>query len=79
MNRCRKTEGKRPLGFLRHEWEDNIKMDLKQIGCDEVDSIYVAQDRAVVNMVMNSWITQKVENLLTSYSMDVVNICKCSV
>jgi len=28
-----KTEGKRPLGRRRHRWEDNIKMDLQEVGC----------------------------------------------
>ena len=28
----RKTEGKRPLGRPRHRWEDNIKMDLQEVG-----------------------------------------------
>ena len=28
----RKPTGKRPLGRLRHRWEDNIRMDLKEIG-----------------------------------------------
>ena len=28
-----KTEGKRPLGRLRRTWEDNIKMDLQEVGC----------------------------------------------
>ena len=29
-----KLEGKRPFGMPRHRWEDNIKMDLREIGCD---------------------------------------------
>jgi len=28
-----KNEGKRPLGRRRHRWEDNIKMDLQEVGC----------------------------------------------
>jgi len=28
-----KPEGKRPLGKPRHRWEDNIKMDLQEVGC----------------------------------------------
>jgi hypothetical protein len=28
---ARKSEGKRPLGLLRHSWEDNIRMDLREI------------------------------------------------
>jgi len=29
-----KSEGKRPLGRFRRRWEDNIKMDLKEVGCE---------------------------------------------
>ena len=29
-----KPEGKRPLGRQRHRWEDNIKMDLQEVGCE---------------------------------------------
>jgi hypothetical protein len=32
-----KPEGKRPLGGPRCEWEDNIKMDLREIGCGVLD------------------------------------------
>jgi hypothetical protein len=53
----RKPKGKRPLGRLRHRWEDNIKMDLKKIGSCGMDSIDLAQDRdqwrALVNTVMS--------------------------
>jgi len=38
----KKLEGKRPLGRHRHRWEDNIKMDLKEIG---MDWIHLPQDR----------------------------------
>jgi hypothetical protein len=52
-----KPEGKRPLGRPWHRWENNIIVDLKEIGWEGVDWIYVAQDRdqqlALVNMVMN--------------------------
>jgi len=45
------------LGRPRHRWEDNIKMDLREIGIDGVNWIKLAQDRiqwqAYVNMVMN--------------------------
>jgi hypothetical protein len=53
----RKPEGKRPLGRSRGRWEDNIKMDLREIGRGGMDWIHLAQDRdqwrALVNMVMN--------------------------
>jgi hypothetical protein len=50
-------EGKRPLGRPRRRRVDNIKMDLREIGWDGMDSIDLAQDRdqwrAPVNAVMN--------------------------
>jgi len=52
-----KPEGKRPLGKSMHRWEDNIKMDLQEVGCRGMDCIVLAQDRdrwqALVNAVMN--------------------------
>jgi hypothetical protein len=52
-----RPEGRRPLGRPRRRWEDNIKMDLREIGFGGVDWIHWAQDRdrwrALVNMVMN--------------------------
>jgi hypothetical protein len=38
-------EGKRPLGRPRCRWEDNIKMDLREIGIGGVNWIQLAQDR----------------------------------
>jgi len=40
-----KPEGKRPLGRPRRRWEDNIKMDLQEVGCGGMDWIELAQDR----------------------------------
>ena len=52
-----KPEGKRPLGRPRRRWEDNIKMDLQEVGCGGMDSIELAQDRdrwrALLTAVMN--------------------------
>jgi hypothetical protein len=52
-----KPEGKRPLGRSRLRWEDNIKMDLREIGWGCMDWIDLDQNRdqwrALVNMVMN--------------------------
>jgi hypothetical protein len=50
-------EGKRPLGRPKCRWVDNIKMDLREIGWDDIDWIDLAQNmdqwRALVNTVMN--------------------------
>jgi hypothetical protein len=40
-----RPEGRRPLGRPRRRWEDNIKMDLGEIGFGNVDWIHLAQDR----------------------------------
>jgi hypothetical protein len=52
-----RPEGRRPLGRPRRRSEDNIKMDLREIGFGDVDQIHVAQDRdrwrALVYTVMN--------------------------
>jgi len=51
----RKPEGKRPLGRQRCRWEDNIKMDLQEVGGGRGDWMELAQDRdrwrALVGMV----------------------------
>jgi len=55
-----KPEGKRPLERPRPRWEDNIKMDLQEIGCGGMDWIDLAENRdsweALVNAVMNPWV-----------------------
>jgi hypothetical protein len=52
-----KPEGRSPIERPRHRWEDNIKMDLREVGCGGMDWINLAQDRdrwrALVNTVMN--------------------------
>jgi len=52
-----KPEGRRPLGRPRPRWEDNIRMDLREVGCGCVDWMELAQDgdrwRALVSAVMN--------------------------
>jgi hypothetical protein len=52
-----RPDGRRPLGRPRRTWEDNIKMDLREIGFGDVDWIHLAHDRdtwrALVNTVMN--------------------------
>jgi hypothetical protein len=52
-----KTEGRSPLGRPRRRWEDNIKMDLQEVGCGGMVCIELAHNRdrwwALVNAVMN--------------------------
>jgi hypothetical protein len=52
-----RPEGKKPLRRHRDRWEDNIKMDLREIGIDRANWIQLAQDRfrwrTCVNTVMN--------------------------
>jgi hypothetical protein len=48
--------GKRPLGRPRRRWENNIKIDLQEVGCGGMDWIELSQDRnrrVLVNAVMN--------------------------
>ena len=40
-----KPKGKGPLGRPRGRWEDNIKMDLQEVGCGGMDWINLVQDR----------------------------------
>jgi hypothetical protein len=52
-----KSEGTRALERPRRRWEDSIRMDLREIGWEDVDLIHLAQDRdqwlAVVNTEMS--------------------------
>jgi hypothetical protein len=62
-------EGRRPLGITWRRWEDNIKIDLQEVGWG-MDWIELAQDRdrwrAPVNAVMNLRVPQNAGNILTS-------------
>ena len=58
-----KPEGKRPLGRPRRRWEDNIKMDLQEVGVGCGDWMELAQDRdrwrTLVSTVMNFRVPKK--------------------
>jgi hypothetical protein len=53
----REPEGQGPLQRYEHGWKDNIRRNLKKIGCDSVDWMYLALDRdqwqTLVNTVIN--------------------------
>jgi hypothetical protein len=61
-------KGKRPVRKPRRRLENNIKMDLSEIGLDGTDWIHLSQDRnkwrALVNTVMNFWILLSVRKFL---------------
>jgi hypothetical protein len=52
-----RPEGRRPLRRPRRRWEDNIKMDIREVGWEDMNWIELAQDRdrwrALVNAIMN--------------------------
>jgi hypothetical protein len=49
-----RTEGRRPLGRPRRRWEDNIKLDLREIGIDVSNWIRLAQDRVQWRAFVNT-------------------------
>jgi hypothetical protein len=65
-----KPEGRGPLGRRRRRWENNIKMDLQEVGCGGVDWIDLVQDRdrwrALVVVEMNLRVPYNARNFLTT-------------
>jgi hypothetical protein len=57
LRRILHNEGKRPLRRPRRRYEDNIGIDLREVGWEDVDWIHLAEDRdkwlALVNTIMN--------------------------
>jgi hypothetical protein len=65
-----KPERRRPLGRSRRRWDDNTRIDLREVGCGCVGWMELAQDRerllALVSAVMNFRFLQNAGNFLTS-------------
>jgi len=65
-----KPEGKRSIGRPRRRWEDNIKMDLQEVGCGSIVWIDLAQDknrwRTLVKAAMNLRVPYNARNFLNS-------------
>ena len=64
-----KPEGKRPLRKPRRKWEDNIKIDIQEVGCGDMDLFDLAQDmdrwRALMNALINLRVPYNAGNFLT--------------
>jgi hypothetical protein len=61
-----KTEGKRPLGRPLRRWKDNIRIDLREVGCGFMEWIGLAQDRdrwwAILDDVINLRVQENAGN-----------------
>ena len=55
-----KPTGKRPLGKPRRRWEDNIRMDLEEIGINTGNWVYSAQDRNYWRVLVNAALNLRV-------------------
>jgi hypothetical protein len=56
-------EEKRPLGRRRRRWEDNIKMDLQEVGCEGIDWIELAQDKDMWRALANTFGLHKMSGI----------------
>jgi hypothetical protein len=80
----RKPEGKRLVRRLRNRWEDNIKINLKKIKCDNVDWFHLSsnweQGQILVNSVMKLWVPYRAGNFLTIWTtINFSKILLCGV
>jgi hypothetical protein len=58
-----KSEGKRPLGRPRRRWEDDIKMNIREIGTEGVDWVHLAQDGNWWRGLINTAITKRFQKM----------------
>jgi hypothetical protein len=56
-----KPEDMKPLGRLRSRWEDNIRMDIQEVGCGGMNCIGLAQDRGRWRAIVNAVIKLRVQ------------------
>ncbi|KAJ4450278.1 hypothetical protein ANN_01698 [Periplaneta americana] len=72
-----RPEGKRPLGRPKRRWEDNIKMDLREVGYDDREWINLAQNRdqwrAYVRAAMNLWVPGSLKASKVSTMLALIN------
>jgi hypothetical protein len=65
-----RPEGKKQLGRPRHRWDGKIKLDFKDLGCEDVNWIHLVQDmvqwQAFLNTVINFSVQSKAGNFLTA-------------
>ena len=67
-----KPEGKRLLGRPRHRWKDNIKMDLREVGCDLGECIDLAED-------MDQWRVPLISTIKeTAITSELIQIYRCN-
>jgi len=57
-----KPEKKQPLEWYRRRWNDHIKLNLKEVGCEDVDWIHLAQHNVQWRALVN-WVPQNAANL----------------
>jgi len=55
-----KPDGKRPLGTPKRRWEDNIKMNIQEVGCGGMDWTELAQDRDRCPPLVNAVVSLRV-------------------
>ena len=75
-----RLERKRPLERHRHGWEDNVKMDLQDVGRGGMDWLDLAQDKnrcqSIVNAVMNLSSFTSFYNLFARFSLLILEVSR---